>query len=146
MAQIRIDELKAQRYAAKVSTGVLKTIVRDTVALAKKWPRAGNPSWTDSNGNLARHIRGDVTPGLNPKARVWCDVDYALAIHEGTPHRIIYRKLDKRMKFSWKRKGGEVVYRNWVNHPATKGNHFLSRPLAIVSAKHGFKTTGTLLP
>jgi hypothetical protein len=47
------------------------------------------------------------------------------------------------MKFRWKRMGGGFFYFKIVWRRPLKGNHFLTEPMRIVAAKHGFKVTKT---
>lgn len=71
---------------------------------------------------------------------------YAKRVHDGGPAYWIFVRQRKFMKFRWKRFGGGFFYFKKVLHPATRGNHFLTEPLRIVSARNGFivRKTGPL--
>lgn len=119
----------------------------ETKALAKKWPRAGNPAFTyGPTGALASSITSKVKSGRNPSGVVGSALDYALVVHNGGKARVIKTRTKKFMKFRWKRMGGQFAYFKTVRHPATKGSYFLTGPLRIVAARNGFivRKTGPL--
>jgi hypothetical protein len=93
-----------------------------------------------SNGYLSRSIRrrplivrGDVVTG-----DVFSPLDYAKSVHDGAkPHLIKPRGPGYPLRFFW-RKVGHVVTPWVVHHPGQKGQHFLTKPLAAISARHGW--------
>lgn len=146
MARVVIDPIKVSRIAQKVTVPIITQMSKDIVNLSKRWPRAGNPAWTDSNGDLNRHTKYIVYPGPNPYSVIVNDLDYAAAVHNGTKARIIFPRNHRFMKFAWKRFGGKIVYLEEVKHPATRGSFFISQPAAIVAKRYGAKVSGTLIP
>lgn len=79
----------------------------------------------------------------NPTGVVGNTAAYADAVHNGTKARLIHVRTKKVMKFRWKRMGGTYHYFKVVRHPATKGSYFLTEPLRIVGARHGFIVRNT---
>lgn len=146
MAKVHIDPLRVTKFGNKVTEPLIRTVIRETVALSKQWPRAGNPAWTDSHGTLARHTTGQTYKSPSPHGYVRNDLPYALAVHQGTPARLIFANKPTGMNFWWKRKqrwGRKFMV---VKHPTTKGSFFLTQPLKIVSARHGLKVTTRIIP
>jgi hypothetical protein len=113
--------------------------------MAQKWPRAGNPALTyPPTGNLASKMFYRVRERKSgPFGVVGNTAPYADAVHNGTKAHWILVKQRKVMKFRWKRMGGSYHYFKKVWHPATKGSYFLTIPLRIVAARHGFKVRNT---
>lgn len=144
MATVHVDVVAVRRNAQRVTTPVVKQVVNESVRLSKRWPRAGNPAWTDSSGKLYRNTKGSVVAGPNPTGMIVNDLPYALAVNNGTDPRIIYAKGKGRMKFRWKRFDYRLVYFRFVKHPRTKGSGFLTQPFQTIAKRHGFKVTTTL--
>lgn len=145
MARVHIDPIRVTKFGNKVTAPLIKTVISETVALSKRWPRAGNPAWTDSTGELNRRTTGQTYNSPSPHGYVRNTLPYAMAVHEGTKPRIILAKTDRGMTFFWKRKGRIGLKFKMVYHPATKGSHFLSAPLAIVAKRHGFKVNTSVM-
>jgi hypothetical protein len=77
-------------------------------------------------GRMANAISFTVTP---PIARVGCDVEYAVYVHEGTrPHTI---EPSTAQVLHWVGPTG-AVYARRVNHPGYGGNPFLRDALVDV--------------
>lgn len=146
MARVHIDPIKVKQFGNKVGTKEIRAVITETVALSKRWPRAGNPAWTDSYGHLNRATTGQTYSSPAPHGYVRNNLVYALAVHQGTPERIILARSKRGMTFWWKRRGKMVYKIPWIVHPATKGSFFLSEPLRIVAKKHHMKVTGKILP
>lgn len=73
-------------------------------------------------------LRGSVTVGS--------DLEYAAAINDGSrPHVIRPRRAGGVLRFNV---GGRIVYARYVNHPGTKGTHFLDKALADVARARGY--------
>lgn len=141
MARVHIDPQRVTKLGNKVTTPMVRAVIKETVALSKRWPRAGNPAWTDSTGELNRHTTGQTYASPSPHGYVRNDLVYALAVHEGTPARLIFARKPTGMNFYWKREARRGRGFKVVHHPATKGSYFLTEPLAIVAKKHGFKVS-----
>jgi len=119
-------------------------VCRETAALAKRWPRAGNPALTyGPTGELADSINYRVRESANPSGIVGTDKRYALVVHDGGQERWISVRNKTWMRFRWKRFGGKIFYFKKIRHPATKGSHFLTEPLRVVAARHGFVVRAT---
>jgi hypothetical protein len=146
VAKVHIDPIAVHRHGVQVTLPLVKGFIRETVALSKKWPRAGNPAWTDSTGALNRATTGQTYSSPSPHGYVRNDKPYALAVHEGTPPRLIFALTEKGMNFWWKREGRRGRKFAFVKHPATKGSHFLSGPAKIVAKKYHFKVNTNILP
>lgn len=146
MARVHIDPVRAKNHANAYTLPMVKRVISETVALSKRWPRAGNPAWTDSNGALNRATTGQTYKSPSPHGYVRNDKVYALAVHQGTEFRLIFSQKPSGMNFYWKRFGRRGRGFRVVKHPATKGSFFLTRPLAIVSKRNNFKTQIRIVP
>lgn len=103
---------------------VYKDLVRRCVkvtALAKR----GCPVKT---GRLRSSIRFQI--GIGPIGYVGTDVNYALAVHNGTKAHDIYPKNASVLAFDV---GGQTVFAASVHHPGTKGVPFLTRALVAAA-------------
>lgn len=138
MTTVHLNLVAIDRLRRKVAAPPVKQILTETQALAKRWPGTGHRAWTTSHGNLSRSIEKSFTGGANPSGRVGSRLRYAAAVHNGTKARIIYARKGRYMKFRWKRKGNILVWREYVKHPAVRGSHYLTNPLAVVAKRHGF--------
>lgn len=92
-------------------------------------------------GALAASIHTVLSPGsMSASASVGSDLDYALAVHEGTRAHII--RPD--------RPGGVLYFdgrfAEEVHHPATRGQPFLMTPLESVGRELGFTVRGEFTP
>jgi len=146
MAKVHIDPIAVRREGNRVTTPLVKAMIKDTVALSKRWPRAGNPAWTDSYGTLNRHTTGQTYTSPSPHGYIRNDLDYAMAVHEGTAPRLIFANTPAGMTFWWKRKQRWGVKFRVVKHPRTKGSYFLTRPAAIVAKRYNFKISTRIIP
>lgn len=113
--------------------------------MAQKWPRGGNAALTyPRTGELASKMFYRVRERKSgPFGVVGNTAAYADVVHNGGKGRWILVRQRKFMKFRWKRMGGTYHYFKKVWHPPTKGNHFLTAPLRIVSARYGFTVRNT---
>ncbi len=145
MAKVHIDPIAVHRKGATISLPLVKGFIRDTVALSKHWPRAGNPAWTDSTGALNRATTGQTYASPSPHGYVRNDKPYALAVHEGTKPRVIFALTDRGMNFWWKRKQRPGRRFHLVHHPATRGSFFLSGPAKIVAKRYNFKVNTKII-
>lgn len=147
MAKVLLNPVAVRRTAQKLTKPKVQSMVNQTVTLSKRWPRAGNPAWTDSTGELNRHTRGMVTETASGFLGVISnDLSYAMVVHNGGGPRMIFARRAKSMKFAWKRFGGRLTYLRKVRHPATKGSYFLTQPMKIIAQREGFKTTSRIQP
>ncbi len=145
MAKVRINHLTVTAEGNRLSRPLVNTMCRETKELAQRWPRAGNPALTyPPTGELARQMFYRVRERKSgPFGVVGNTSKIAMAVHNGTKAHWILAKQRKVMKFRWKRFGGTYHYFPKVWHPATKGSYFLTIPMRIVAARHGFKVGGT---
>jgi hypothetical protein len=145
---VEINYLQVRRTAQKLTKPAVKQFIDETVTLSKRWPRAGNPAWTDSTGALNRATRGTVFdgPGGEPTGRIENDKSYALVVHNGGRARVIYARNGKYMKFRWKRKAGALTFLRTVRHPKTKGSFFITQPAAIIARRHGYRVQTNIVP
>jgi hypothetical protein len=143
---VDINVTAVRRNAERITVPFVRKLTSETLTLARRWPLAGNPAWGTRTGQLQRTLKSSVQAGTHPTGRVWSDLSYAAAVHNGTKARIIRARSPRGMTFFWKRRGVMVYKIAWVRHPATKGSYFLSRPLQIVAQRHGLKATGTPTP
>lgn len=146
MAKVHIDPQRVTRFGNKVGTPLIKTVIRETLAMSKSWPYQGNPAWTSRTGNLYRHTTGQTYSSPSPHGYVRNDLPYALAVHQGTEARLIFAKKPGGMNFYWKRFDRRGRGFKVVKHPATKGSFFLTKPLQIVGRRHGFKVAVRIVP
>lgn len=146
MAKVHIDPIAVKKVGVKVTLPLVKSFIKETVALSKHWPRAGNPAWTDSTGALNRATTGQTYASPSPHGYVRNDKDYAMAVHEGTKPRLIFALSEKGMNFWWKREGRRGRKFMVVKHPATRGSHFLTGPAKIVARRYNFKVDTKILP
>jgi hypothetical protein len=138
MTTVILNLVAVNNLRRKASEPEVRKILRETQALARRWPGTGNPAWTTATHKLAPSIQMTFTGGVNASGTVGSKLRYAAAAHNGTKARIIYARRGKYMKFRWKRKGNVIVWREYVKHPAVRGSFFLTRPLSIVAKRHGF--------
>jgi hypothetical protein len=148
MAKVRINHLAVETTALRLTTPLVRTVCRETKELSQRWPRSGNPAYTyPPTGNLYRQTYFRVRERKSgPFGVVGNDSPIALAVHNGTKGHWIRIRTKKFMKFRWKRMGGNFFYFKIVWHRPLKGNHFLTEPMRIVAARHGFivRKTGPL--
>jgi hypothetical protein len=130
MARIRLDRANLNRTLTNASRTELKEAGRQVVNRAKVLApvdtgrlrssiRAGSPRIFS--------FRGSLTVGS--------DLEYAAAVNDGSKPHKIFPKNAKALRF---RVGGRVVFARVVNHPGTKGTHFLDRALREVAAARGY--------
>jgi hypothetical protein len=147
MARVILDPVKVRYTAQKLTVPLVRKMTNDTVALSKRWPRAGSPALTDSHGELNRHTTGRVIEGAgDPHGVIENDLSYALVVHQGGRRRDIFARNHRFMKFRWKRFNYDLTYLEMVVHPATKGSYFLVNPMNVVARRYGFKTSSRILP
>lgn len=63
------------------------------------------------------------------------DLEYAAAINDGSRPHVIRPRRASVLRFNV---GGRVVFARVVNHPGTKGTHFLDKALADVARARGY--------
>lgn len=145
VAKVRINHVTVGIAANRLSTPEVRAVCKETKELSQRWPRSGNPAYTyPPTGNLYRQTYYRVRERKSgPYGVVGNDSPIALAIHNGTKGHWIRARERKFMKFRWKRMGGSFHYFKIVWHRPLPGNHFLTEPLRIVAAKHGFKVAKT---
>lgn len=145
MAKVRINHLAVQAKGLELTTPVVRRVCKETKELSQRWPRSGNPAYTyPPTGDLYRQTYFRVRERKSgPFGVVGNDSPIALAVHNGTKGHWIRARTRSVMKFRWKRFGGNFFYFKIVWHRPLKGNHFLTEPLRIVAARHGFKVTRT---
>ena len=85
-------------------------------------------------GNQMRVSR--KAPGA--QGLVYNDVDYALAVHNGSGPYTIRPRKGKALKFEI---GGQTVFARSVRHPGTKGRPWMARAGREIAAKTGFTWT-----
>jgi hypothetical protein len=142
MAKVILDPIAVRRTAQVLTKPKVQKMVNDTVALSKRWPRAGNPAWTNSYGELNRATTGRVfQDGGDWVGVVENDKSYAMVVHEGGRARIIRARNGQFMKFRWKRFGDVLTFLEVVKHPKTKGSKFITGPMRVIANREGFRTT-----
>jgi hypothetical protein len=70
-----------------------------------------------------------------PMVRVQANVPYGLVEEQGSPPHKIRPRRKKYLRFVI---NGRVVYAKEVNHPGTKGSHFLSKAVRQVAGLNGY--------
>lgn len=87
----------------------------------------------ERTGKLKRSLRKivAVTP-LGTSASVGSDLDYAMAVHEGTRRHVIEARGGGLLAFEV---NGRKVFAKQVTHPGSKGNDFLRRALEQEQAR-----------
>jgi hypothetical protein len=140
LTTVHLNLVAMDRFRRHAAEAPVRKILQETRDLARKWPRTGNPAWTDTTGALKRSITTTFNAGVNPSGTVGSKLSYAMAVHNGTKGRYIYARVGKRMKFRWKRMGYVTVYRRYVWHPPVRGSFYLTNPLTVVARRHGFAT------
>lgn len=148
MAKVRINRLRVETTMLKLTTPKVRQICKETKELSQRWPYAGNRALTypptgDLYSKTYYRVRERKT---GPFGVVGNDSPIADVVHNGGRERWILVRQRRFMKFRWKRFGGGFFYFKKIKHPATKGSHFLTGPLRIVAARHGFtvRNTGSL--
>jgi hypothetical protein len=90
-------------------------------------------------GRLRRDIRMRRTiTAKRVSAWVGSTLPYAASQHDGSKRHDIMARRVRLLKFYWEREGrwfsGPIV-----NHPGTKGNEYLWRPLQRIAPRRGFR-------
>jgi hypothetical protein len=130
VARIRLDRAELNRTLTNASRTELREAGRQVVNRAKVLAPV-------RTGRLRSSIRADQPRffSLRGSLTVGSDLEYAAAVNDGSrPHKITAKNA-KALRFVV---GGRVVYVKSVNHPGTKGLHFLDRALREVAAARGY--------
>jgi len=137
MAHVIINPVRVDARMGQLTTPLVRNMTRDIWTLAKRWPTAGNSALTyPKTGELARSLKYEVFPGVNPSGRIGTDKVYAKRVHDGGPPYIIRRRRKKQMVFRWKRFGGRIYKFKQVVHPHDKGSPYLTGPAQIVARRY----------
>lgn len=135
MGRIRLDRGQLGRTISGEAARTLRR--RAPQVLARARMRA--PVDTGRLRSSGR-IEYTSTFGFRPKATVIFDVDYAAVVNDGSRPHVIRPKRAKALRF---RIGNRVVFATVVNHPGTKGTHFLDKALQDVLRPSGWRVTNT---
>lgn len=130
MARVRLDRANLNRTLTNASRSELREAGRQVVNRAKVLVPV-------RTGRLRGSIRADPPRifSLRGSLTVGSDLEYAAAVNDGSrPHKIRARRA-KVLRFQV---GGQVVFAKVVNHPGTKGVHFLDKALREVAAQRGY--------
>lgn len=144
MARIRVDQADLRRVIRGASMTELTNTGRRVVNRAKILCPV-------DTGRLRGSIKGKAsrTWTLRPQFTVFSNLDYAEAVHDGTPEYKIRPKAGRAGKpkrgggnkptYLRFMVGGRVVYAREVTHPATRGRPFLDRALAEETAGRNYR-------
>jgi hypothetical protein len=136
MARIRLDRAELNRVMTDASRRELREAARQVVNRA----RVLAPVRT---GRLRSSIRAEPPRffSLRGSVTVGSDLEYAAFVNDGTRPHVIRPRRASVLRFNV---GGRVVFARVVNHPGTKGTHFLDKALADVARARGysFRTRG----
>lgn len=130
MARIRLDRAQLNRTLTNASRRELREASRQVVNRAKVLAPV-------RTGRLRSSIRAEPPRifSLRGSVKVGSDLEYAAAVNDGSRPHVIRARPGKVLRFQV---GGQVVFARVVNHPGTKGTHFLDRALREVAAQRGY--------
>lgn len=136
MARVVLKPGAAEKAAQDLGVSLVRKMSKETTTRAKQYA----PGGPYSTGTLKNSINWSFTEvGENVRSRVGSDLVYANSVHGGQPARIIVPVRAKHLRFYWRRTGRVETF-NWVDHPGTKAQPYLTRAMSMVAPKHGFKT------
>ena len=131
MARIRLDRAELNRTLTNASRSELREAARQVVNRARVLVPV-------DTGRLRSSIRAEPPRffSLRGSVTVGSDLEYAAAVNDGSrPHVIRPRRAGGVLRFNV---GGRIVYARYVNHPGTRGTHFLDKALQQVAAQRGY--------
>lgn len=130
MARIRLDRANLNRTLTNASRSELREAGRQVVNRAKILVPV-------RSGRLRSSIRADPPRlfSFRGSLTVGSDLEYAAAVNDGSRKHKIRAKNKPYLIF---RIGGQWVRVKEVDHPGTKGVHFLDRALREVAAQRGY--------
>lgn len=130
MARVRLDRADLNRTITNASRTELREAGRQVVNRARVLVPV-------DTGRLRSSIRADPPRifSFRGSLTVGSDLEYAAAINDGSRPHVIRPRRAQVLRF---RVGGQVVFARVVNHPGTRGTHFLDKALRDVAAQRGY--------
>lgn len=130
MARVRLDRAELNRTITNASRTELREAGRQVVNRARVLAPV-------DTGRLRASIRADPPRifSLRGSLTVGSDLEYAAAVNDGSRPHVIRPRRAQVLRF---RVGGQVVFAKIVNHPGTRGTHFLDKALRDVAAQRGY--------
>lgn len=130
MARVRLDRAELNRTITNASRTELREAGRQVVNRARVLVPV-------DTGRLRASIRADPPRifSLRGSLTVGSDLEYAAAVNDGSRPHVIRPRRAQVLRF---RVGGQVVFAKVVNHPGTRGTHFLDKALRDVAAQRGY--------
>jgi len=130
VARIRLDRAELNRTMTNASRSELREASRQVVNRARVLAKV-------RTGRLRSSVRAESPRifSLRGSVKVGSDLEYAGFVNDGTRAHKIRARNAKALRFNV---GGKIVFVKSVNHPGTKGDHFLDRALRDVAAQRGY--------
>jgi hypothetical protein len=140
--RFRLDQRAVDEIARKAALKLVTNATRETLNRAKVLTpvRFGHLRLANDMRVLVDR-RGVV-------GEVFNDLEYAKAVHDGTPPHDIRPRVKKALRFKGTAKGkgkgkgkakGGWVFARVVHHPGTKARPWLLTALREIATKHGFR-------
>lgn len=140
-ARVRVGRIRLQMDQSALTSVAKDEAYRRVGDCTRRVFNRANVLTPVDTGNLRAGNQMRVSRSA-PGARglVYNDVDYALAVHDGSGPYTIRPRKGKALKFEV---GGRTVYAKSVRHPGTRGRPWMRRAGQEVAAATGFTwTTG----
>lgn len=120
MSDIQIDMADLQRFIEAGGKAVQEAI---KMMATEVWGGVMKEAPVD-HGRLAGSFQLEQTGEVD--WRISSNVEYALAVHEGTSARRIYPTNARALRFEV---GGQEIFAKWVDHPGTAPNPYADRAI-----------------
>ena len=132
--RVRVDRAQADRVAQQHGDRLV------TLAMVRTHSRASVTAPVDTGNMRALHRMNKRVGKRRVVGQVISDANYSMAVHNGARPHVIRARKARALRFQ---QGGQIVYRNSVNHPGVRARPWLARALVDECRPLGFVISGT---
>ena len=135
MARVTIYASVVKAQSLQLARRLIDDVLDEVIVQAKIITLTGEYTTGELSRSIRRTpltIRGDVVTG-----EVGSNLPYAHFVHDGTKPHFILPRGNYPLRFYWKKVGHHVRF-NIVGHPGQRAKKFLTGPLTLIAARHGW--------